>query len=115
MKIDYATAAATVISNIRTISVVTTYTDDHITCVVVDINGSRFDWRWCGDEVVAGIRYYHESNNAKQLVAQYLEHYFIEQMVDAIVDNDCTDSFDEAVCMLVLAGIRPHSIKQRQQ
>ncbi len=60
-------------NDIADVLILDTWTDDHILCVGLNLNGIKFAIWWAGWEIVAAIKYAMESNKAKTDLIKAIE------------------------------------------
>ncbi len=55
------------------VTVIRTFTDDHILGCVCEIGGAQVGFWWCGWEIVAALTYAHDSATARAVAREYVE------------------------------------------
>ena len=105
------------VSNIKTISSIAEWTDDHIICATASINGVKTEFLYCGWQILAALEYF-DHPKAKKELTTYIANQ-IECVCDIILDTlagveegnmtkrDATASIKRDAAILKLVDIDP--------
>lgn len=80
--------------DIKSVEVLDMYEDDHAMCAEVEINGAFVFFGWYGDNGLAFLEYWKDSERARKELFQALEHQ-TQAAIEALDENEYTPEMED--------------------
>jgi hypothetical protein len=85
MATKHTKLAKLAVANIKTVTAISEWTDDHIICATATINGVKTEFLYCGWQILAALQYFDHPKAKKELI-EYIANQ-IECVCDIILDT----------------------------